>query len=832
MVKGAASLLLIAWLPGALAFRLPHGDRERRATLPAEERLFWQVIVSVAISHGVVLALAAAQRYSFQRLLIADALVSIALAAAARFRLRLRAPLPSVSALVVVALIILASTRFFPPSEYIIGGRDPGSYINEGIVIAQRGTLVYEDPVIASVPAFARDLFFPSHGRSDYYGTRFMGFFIQDPETGRVVGQFPHLLPASAAIGYGIAGLTGARYVIGIWAMLGVIAAYFAGVRWLGRPAAAAAAALLTLNVVQVWFGRYPNAEVVMQTLVFAGLLANARAHFDGTRANAFFAAVAGALFGLLLFLRFDGVLAIAAVVFGNLLATVKGRRLSVAFLLVLTLTMALGAVYLLGPMRAYATYPIEFVRNLRWWHLGLLGLSAAISVLVLIAARRISTFRDAVERGLPIVLIACVWTLGIYALFFRTPAGKLALENAYALRMFAAFYVTVPCVLAALIGYGLVVRRRFWHDPAIVVMITLFSCFFFYKIRIHAEHFWAARRFLPVILPGTLLLACAAATWGLSHASPRRRRVSGAIGGIFIVVLAGQYLRASAPVARHTEYAGLIPHIEGLARTIGAGDLLLVESRDAQSDAHVFAMPLAYIYDRSVLVLNSAAPDLPTFAAFYEWARTRYNRVYFLGGGGTLLLSPHVGAKFIQPVRFRVPEYASMFNAYPAGPRAKTYDFGLYELTPRTTGEPAGLWFDLDVGSRDDLHVLRFHAREVASGQTIRWSQEQSVVAVTTIAPAVREVVLVMSNGGRPATLPPADVSVSLNGRPLGIAHVVDGFQPYTFAVPADLAAAAASRSAPAQLTLRTPTWKPRDVLGGSDDRRLGVMVDRVQVR
>ena len=831
MLRGTASLLLIAWLPGALAFRLPVWNRERRAELPAEERVFWQVIISIAISHALVLALGAVHRYTFERLLLTDTVLCLALAAGARFRLRLHAPGPSRSALVALALIALAYVRFFPPSEYIIGGRDPGSYINEGIVIAQRGTLVYEDPTVASVPPFARDLFFPSHGRSDYYGTRFMGFFIQDPETGRVVGQFPHLLPSSVAMGYGINGLTGARYVLGVWATLGVLAVYFAGARWLGRPSAAAAAALLSLNVIEVWFGRYPNAEVVMQTLVFAGLLANARAHFDALQTDRFFAALAGTLFGLLLFLRFDAVLAIAAVVFGNVLASVRGRRVSFVFGGTLTVTIALGVIYLLGPMRAYATYPIEFVKNLLWWHVTLLGLGGVGAVLLLTGARRLPRFRGTVERGLPVVLIGGVWLLAIYALFFRTPAGKLALENAYALRMFASFYVTLPCVLAALAGYGLVTRRRFWHDPAIVITVTLFSLFFFYKIRIHAEHFWAARRFLPVILPGTLLFACAAATWGLSRPSRRGRLVSGGIGLMFILVLALQYIRASEPVSRHTEYAGLISHIEAFARTIGDRDLLLVESRDAQSDAHVFAMPLAYIYDRSVLVLNSAAPDLSTFAAFYDWARTRYAHVYFFGGGGTLLLSQQTSAAFISPVRFRVPEYASAFNAYPAGVREKTYDFGVYELTRSQTGEP-GMWFNLDVGFRDDLHVLRFHAKEFASGETVRWSQEQSVVSVTTIGPGAREVVLVMSNGGRPKGLPPADVSVSLDGRALGTAHVVDGFRPYTFAVPQDLAAAAAARDAPAQLTLRTPTWRPRDALGGSDDRKLGVMLDRVQVR
>jgi hypothetical protein len=830
MLRGAASLLLIAWLPGALAFRLPFWSRERRAALAAEERLFWHVIISLAISHAGVLALASFHRYSFARLLILDGVLCLAFAAAARFRLRLGAARPTRAAILPIALIALSCIRFFPPSEYIIGGRDPGTYINEGIVIAQRGTLVYEDPTVASVPPFARDLFFPSHGRGDYYGTRFMGFFVQDPASGRVVGQFPHLLPASVAMGYAIDGLTGARYVLGIWATLGVLAVYFAGARWIGRPAAAAAAALLTLNVIEVWFGRYPNAEVVMQTFVFAGLLANARAHFEPAGRDLFFALIAGSLFGLLLFLRFDAVLAIGAVLAANLLAGLRGRRMSFVFAGALAVTLTLGVIYLLGPMRAYATYPIDFVRNLQWWHLTLLSGAGIAGLALLLVARKIPTMREVVEHWLPVALIGAVWVLGIYALFFRTPAGKLAIENAHALRMFASFYVTFAAVAAALVGYALVTRRRFWHDPAMVITITLFSVFFFYKIRIHAEHFWAARRFLPVILPGTLLFASAAATWGLSRPTRYGRAASGVIGFAFIAVLAMQYARAAAPVARHVEYAGLIPHVERLAQMMGDRDLLLVESRDAQSDAHVFAMPLAYIYDRNVLVLNSAAPDLPTFTAFSEWARTQYDRVYFFGGGGTLLLSRRSSGSFVSSVNFRVPEYASAFNAYPSGVRKKHYDFALYELTPRTNAAP-GMWFNLDVGFRDDLHVLRFHAREFASGETMRWSQEQSMVSVTTMGPDAREVVLVMSNGGRPRSLPPADVSVALNGQPLGTVRVTEGFHPYTFAIPSDLAAAATS-NAQAQLTLRTPTWRPRDVLGGSDDRRLGVMVDRVQVR
>ena len=49
-----------------------------------------------------------------------------------------------------------------PAAEYVLGGRDPGVYMSEGIQIAQRRSLVTTDRVAAAVPASTRDLFFPS----------------------------------------------------------------------------------------------------------------------------------------------------------------------------------------------------------------------------------------------------------------------------------------------------------------------------------------------------------------------------------------------------------------------------------------------------------------------------------------------------------------------------------------------------------------------------------------------------------------------------------------------------------------------------------------------
>ena len=168
-------------------------------------------------------------------------------------------------------------------------------------------------------------------------------------------------------------------------------------------------------------------------------------------------------------------------------------------------------------------------------------------------------------------------------------------------------------------------------------------------------------------------------------------------IGVVFVAMLALHYGRASRPLMDHVEYAGIIPKLEALAGTVGDEDLLIVESRNAEGDIHVLGLPLAYVYARNVLVLNSPRPGKPGFAAFLEWARTRYRRVLFIGGGGTDLLSHRYGVQAIASERFQVPEYDSPLNAYPRFVRQKEFDYGLYAFTPPQPADTGG--FDLDVG-------------------------------------------------------------------------------------------------------------------------------------
>ena len=210
-----------------------------------------------------------------------------------------------------------------------------------------------------------------------------------------------------------------------------------------------------------------------------------------------------------------------------------------------------------------------------------------------------------------PTLLAFAVVGAAVYALLLREPVhGLLAPRDAYALRTFANFYLTVPGLLAALLGFALLARRVFWRAPELFTTVALFSFFFFYKIRIVSDHFWMARRFLPVILPGALLFAAAAALSGTRGGWAPTRVVRGRRSAWRSSCCSRRSTRARQSRSCRTSSTPESSRSSRRCRTsVGDRDLLVVESRNA-SDTHVLALPLAYIYARNVLVLNSPKPD------------------------------------------------------------------------------------------------------------------------------------------------------------------------------------------------------------------------------
>lgn len=840
MWRLAIALPLLLWLPGFLLYRLPHGNRALRAALPAEERLFWSVVLSAAVSSITALALAGAGAYSFDRVLLANLALCLLLAVAARGRFRLGPDAPPVTraAAAPAFLLVLATGTFFfvPPAEYINAGRDPALYITEGIQLSREGGFFLDDALVRDLPTESRDLFFRLEPPSaPFESRRFLGYFITDMDRGIVVGQFPHLYPAWVAMAYDLHGLTGTRYVHGFWAIGGVLAVYFLGAALFGRRAAFAAAGLLTLNVAQVWFARYFIAEPFMQVFIFAALLAFVRSHDEHQR---FFAPVAGVLAGLAIFAHLSAAVFMAALAAAAIAGRLMGDRLRASFLLPLFGVGAVAIAYYVAVLPHYAlSLPVRVAAGEQPFLVlaaTVVGLTAGV-LFVRYAGTRLASLLD---RWLPPLSFGVLVTLLLYCLFFRESRSiftqpPLEVEG---LVTFTFYYLQPIGLIAALAGWAIVSGERFRRALPFLAVVAAYALFYFYDARITPDHFWAARRYMPVLLPGALLLAGAAFFMRIGNGGRRwlawctTPGATAARAGAGILVLSGLavlYGAGTRPILRHTEHAGMIPAVESLARRIGPDDLLVMSSRGA-SDTQTLALPLAYIYDRNVLPLRYNSPDPEAFGAFLDWARQHYDRVLFMGDGGTNLLTRQITPKMISTDRFSVPFYDRALRAYPQGVDSWEFDFGIYELLPEPV--PPGP-VEIDVGSGFDLYVGNMHAKGTSSeGRSFRWTRARSTVWIVGTHPEASELVLTLS--GRLAQAGIVPVRIWLNDYLLGTPSPPDGYNRYTLPIPPRLAREMAEREDASELRIETEPWVPSQLLGLPDDRSLGIRLDRVVIR
>jgi hypothetical protein len=189
------------------------------------------------------------------------------------------------------------------------------------------------------------------------------------------------------------------------------------------------------------------------------------------------------------------------------------------------------------------------------------------------------------------------------------------------------------------------------------------------------------------------------------------------------------------------------------------------------------------------------------------------------------------IGVEHVKTDTVRIPvSEATPYDTLPTRLRTLIFNFTIYRLVASATDEEA---FRIDVGSLDEFHVSGFHDKERlgASKTTFRWTADRSRVSMPPLKPEHHELVLRVS-AGRPGKAAPARFTVFLADQAIGTAEPAGEFRDYTFAIPADLAATLARQPADAEVRIESTTWTPRDVLGGADDRALGIMIDRVEIR
>jgi hypothetical protein len=885
-VPAALAGAFILLIPGLVLLALLP-ERDRRA-LALDESLFLALGVSVSVSAWLALLLAELGRFS---LTLAGALLAAAcgvLLLLGRRRLGVpfarpvawRALLPS---LCVAALSVFLDAR---PSQYIVGGRDPGAYVASMALIGRSGGVLYTDAAVASIPKQDVEVFFRNPDRQDFSFSRFMGFDLERPETGRVVPQFFHLFPAFGAYLFQAMGVKGALATPPLLAVLGTLAVFFALRRLFGASVALLGTLLLEINVVQVWFARYPVSEPFSQLLLFLGLLAVA--HFEDRDSPAF-AALAGATLGLSLLLRVDSVLIVIPLGLYVFVLRARGRAWrELVPLLLPFLALLLHAVI---HAQLFASNYVQAIVTRRYWRqpLPVWVAAGAMAALALALGHRFGSllWSRAVQQRerLRAVSMAAIVVMAAYAYFLRPQLSAWAAADGnddvslwrtnlraldtdtdgsvspaeFARRSkrtptFAAldddgdgrltrdeWRGDPPLVLDALgfqrlaahdaqsfvrLGWfvgplglalgllGLLLALHEWHPRSLfpVLVALAFSFFYFYKLRVWNDYYFALRRFLPVVLP--MLFGFAALLLvRLARGGVARR----AAAALLALALVFSYLPDTRRINTHVDWRGTVDFVRDLSRRFTPQDVVIFEQ---PRSIHLLSLPLWAIHGVNALELARFDPDPERLRHLIRVWRERYRDIYFVNTYRTNLCG--VFLQRSETIGFSTVEWERGYQRPPRRPETRALSFTISRvLLPEELNVPP--LQELDVGGSDDFQVSGFFDKEGGRDRTYRWTGSCGTLYLPGAKPGAA-LALVASVGQRPDA---PEVRVTLSGVPLGVFSASHEWSEHTLLLPDPLP------PGPPLLRLDVKAFRPNNVDPRLEDTRdLGVMIDRVRLQ
>jgi len=464
-----------------------------------------------------------------------------------RGRVSRRTTVASLVALVVAVLSTAASARW--GSQHLLVDGDPAVYAVTGQLLASTGSL--------DIPTLSETVF-GGETSLNYAGAGF------DATAGATVVRpsFMHLLPQALAVASWVGGAQALLWMNAVLSGAALLAVFAFGARLLGRAEwSAVATAALALSLPQLHFSRDTFSEIPAQLLVFAGLVLV----WDALRRRRD-ALLPGLLAGLVLgvscIARIDAFFYLVPLV---VLATVLVLARWPLTAAGVTVGVAVGAVLGYLDLRLGSPNYLGLQSDKLDLILAALAATTVVCVVTLALRRRAMVLWERVHgRTLAFAVAGVVALLSLFAglvrphvqeargLSPRQPTAVANLQEAAGVQVdplrsydersleWLSWYLGVPAVALGLLAFTVLVWRALVRQRsadqartafaglAFLLLFGASTALYLWRPSIVPVHYWATRRFLPVTIPGLLLLAA----W-IGAAWPVRSRWRPLVAGI-----------------------------------------------------------------------------------------------------------------------------------------------------------------------------------------------------------------------------------------------------------------------------------------------------------
>ncbi|HTV19501.1 MAG TPA: hypothetical protein VMG12_12535, partial [Polyangiaceae bacterium] len=712
-------------------------------------------------------------------------------------------------AILIGGLVLYAG---FPHDSFYVG-RDQATYANQALHIARSGQLTLDWPLQIADPEQRLSV-----GRASYAAT---GVYVA---LERLQVQFSPVLPVWLALAFATFGIVGLQ---GFNALLATLSAgVFFGVaeRVTSRRVALAATALFALNPMQIWIARITLSEVLAQLATLSGVLLMLLAR---RRAAVPLWVLGGLTLGASVFVRIDGfMLAPLGLAFAWLVRCVAPREASE-----LRRARHLGVVALLATLAA----GVPFYLLTTSIYLGaqaknLLAIAACAVVFGLLAATRFGHRPVAFlsrQRAFWIALALGLGALALFAYFIRprwepfayytSPSATLYGERNHREDSFVnlSVYVTPLLAFAAVAGFWSLLRRslvvRFRSAPLLLaILVGGYALLYLYSPSISPDQPWGMRRFIPVVIPGALLLAMHGLD--LLRFALRRRVLHLALTlGVTLGVLGYAGYRSRTGLFLR-EYDGAYELVTAVADAVPPGALLLCDT-SPRAFGHL-------ALGRELRTLRFSARDPDRFAAAQAIVASSVHDdepYYVLTDNQNKLR----GEKPLRTFKAKLAWLRETPVAPATDIQVGNFNLFLYERHGALR-EPWKYLADLGLSPIDDVREGGFWPVEVADGVRTRWTGAEAWLDVP------------LRKGWSPRTLGLDIVGLAPTGTWLTVR--ANGAEIYNALV--EKAPATLTLSLPGKLRKRlklefvSDTFRPSAGGASSDDRELGIQLKALSLR
>ncbi len=480
--------------------------------------------------------------------------------------------------LLAAGLAFAAIQYFGFPTESILGSIDQGVYANTATFLAREGHL---------------DVPYPWRGPEDHLPGFLapIGFYDTSPT---LTPQFAHLFPAWLAQAQASLGPPGLFRLNGFFALVALLCFYGTCHSLMPKPYAVIATLLLALNPSQIWLARITLSEILAQLLIWAGILFLYQAFENGIAGCARWAGLA---LGLSALVRIDGFLLLPLLFLAHFVFAIvssgkpeqqRSGPWTEIYQTAIPAFTAAFVYYLFFSHRYFGDLSAQLTWILIACAATLYPLLAA-SAGVLRRCRRVLS-----DRRTLIIFTALVLTAAAYAYWVRPipmdEAGDIAaiaadVEEPPDLNLRRnsmvnlARYLSPLVVWLAIIGscavfWSVLAKASRLGAVAILTIWAGFTLLYLYDPNIAPRHFWAIRRFVPVVIPGFLLFAALGIHWGLKFIPRAPRRVAAAILITFLSLFTA---RASRPLFFDAEYAGVVEQLQEVSTALPLDEIVLL---------------------------------------------------------------------------------------------------------------------------------------------------------------------------------------------------------------------------------------------------------------